>query len=128
MNYSHNHKLAIATVGAWWLTNVVAPAKVFHYGRAAQRDERNGFPYTAAMEWRKAAELSVPKARAAEYCWRQWERIMHLPRLLAGPVGAAEPAAFPESSFSLVARDRLGPRSDFVCKCSVRREGPPITA
>jgi hypothetical protein len=26
------------------------------YRRAAQRDEKNGLPFTAAMEWRKAAD------------------------------------------------------------------------
>lgn len=100
MKCRNNHKLAIATVGAWWLSNVVAPARAFHYGRAAQRDERNGFPYAAAMEWRKAAELFSPKRRAAEYCWRQWEHIMHLPRRLAGPVGVSQPVAFPAQSSS----------------------------
>ena len=90
----NSHKLAIAVVGAWWLTYVAAPAKAFHYGRAAQRDERDGFPCTAALEWRMAAELFTPKARAAEYCWRQWERIMHLPRRLAGPVDVSQAVAF----------------------------------
>jgi len=61
-------------------------ASAFRYARAAQRDERNGFPYTAAMKWQYAGELSAPDTPAAEYCWEQWERIMHLPRRLAGPV------------------------------------------
>lgn len=56
MKCRNNYKLAIAAVGAWWLSNDVASAKAFHYGCAAQRDERNGFSYTAAREWRKAAE------------------------------------------------------------------------
>jgi hypothetical protein len=94
MKFRDHHKLAIATVGAWWLTNVVPPAKAFHYGRAALRDERNGFPYTAALEWHKAAELVASKTRAAEYCWLQWERIMHLPRRLAAG-GVSQTAAFP---------------------------------
>lgn len=80
------HKPVIAAVAARWLSNVAALAKAFHYGHAAQHDERNGFPYTAAMEWRNAAELLCPKTRSAEYCWRQWERIMHLPRRLAQPI------------------------------------------
>ena len=95
MKWRNDHKLAIATVGAWWLTNVVAHARAFDYGRTAHRDERGGFSLTAAMEWRKAAELFAPKTRAAEYYWRQWERIMHLPRRLAGPVGVSQAAAFP---------------------------------
>lgn len=91
MKRRNTHKLAIATLGAWWLANVVAPTKAFHYGRAAQRDERKGFWYTAATEWRTAADLVGPKTRAAEYCWRQWERIMHLPRRLAGAVDVSQP-------------------------------------
>jgi hypothetical protein len=60
-------------------------AKALHYIRAARRDERKGFPCTAAMEWRHATELFAPNARAVEYCWCEWERIMQLPRRLAGP-------------------------------------------
>jgi hypothetical protein len=81
-----------ATAAAWWLSHVVVPAKAIHYGRAAERDERNGFPYTAAMEWRNAAQLFAAETRAAEYCWRRWERIMHLPRRLAEPIGLSQVA------------------------------------
>jgi hypothetical protein len=62
--------------------------KAFHCSRAAQKEELNGFKYTAAMKWRNAAELFAPDTRAVEYCWRQWERIMQLPRRLAGPACA----------------------------------------
>ena len=58
------------------------------YCLAAERDEQNGFPLTAAMEWRKAAELLAPITPICERCWREWERIMRLPRGLAGPIGA----------------------------------------
>jgi len=68
--------------GLPWTANL---AKAFHCRRAAQREERNGFLYTAAMKWRKAAELFAPDTRAVECCWREWERIMQLPRRLAGP-------------------------------------------
>lgn len=56
------------------------------YCGAAQRDEKDGFPLTAAMEWRHAADLFrfVPIAR--QCCWCEWERIMHLPRRLASPI------------------------------------------
>lgn len=64
-------------------------AKAFHCSRDAQREERHGFKYTAAMKWRSAAELFAPDTRAVEYCWCEWERIMRLPRRLAGPVCAA---------------------------------------
>ena len=94
-----SHKLSIAAAGAWWPTNVIASAKAFRYGRAAQRDERNGFPCTAALEWRKAAELIASKKRSAAYCWRQWERIMHLPRRLA-VADASQAAAVPLQSSS----------------------------
>jgi len=68
-----------------WTPNL---ARAFHCSRDAQREERNGFKYTAAMKWRSAAELFAPDARAAEYCWCKWERIMQLPRRLARPFGA----------------------------------------
>ena len=57
---------------------------------AAERDEENGFPFTGAMEWRKAAELFGSHTPIADHCWREWERIMRLPRHLAGPSGASD--------------------------------------
>jgi hypothetical protein len=93
MKSSNRHNPAIAAIGAWWLSNVIIPAKAFHYSLDAVCDERNGFPYTAAMEWRQAADLFPGSTRAAEYFWRQWERIMHLPRQLAGPIGICCPTA-----------------------------------
>jgi len=81
----------IAAVGAWWVSNIAVVAKAVHYVCAAHKDERNGFAYTAAMEWHKAAELFAANTRAAEYCWRQWERIIHLPRQLAGPISDSRP-------------------------------------
>ena len=65
--------------------------KAVYYVRAAQKDERNGFRYTAAMEWQLAAGLFASNTLAAEYCWRQWERIMHLPRRLAGAISDSQP-------------------------------------
>lgn len=85
MKCRKNYSLAMA-IAARWVSNVAIPARAFQYGRAAERDERNGLPYTAAMQWRKAAELFPPETLAAEYFWRQWERVMHLPRRLADPV------------------------------------------
>jgi len=83
---SYNRHNPAAAVGAWWLSNIVLPARAFHYGCAAERDERKGFPCTAAMKWRKAAELFAWNTRAAEFSWQQWERLMRLPRQLAGPI------------------------------------------
>lgn len=61
-------------------------ALAMRYCLAAQRDEKNGFPFTAAMGWRKAAELLVPITPMSDRCWLEWERIMRLPRHLAGPI------------------------------------------
>ena len=69
-----------------WTPNL---ARAFHCSRDAQREERNGFKYTAAMKWRSAVELFAPDTRAVEFCWCEWERIMQLPRRLAGPACAA---------------------------------------
>jgi hypothetical protein len=101
MNSGNRPNPAIAAVGAWWLSTIVVPAKAFQYGCAAERDERKGFPYTAAMQWRKAAELFAPNTRAAEYSWRQWERIMQLPRRLAKPIDISVLAASPLSAASV---------------------------
>ena len=93
----NNHRLAMAAVSARCLTHIAALRKAVHYVCAAHRDEHNGFPYTAALEWRKAADLFGFDTPAAHYCWRQWERIVHLPRWLAGPIsdssGSASAAA-----------------------------------
>lgn len=64
-------------------------AKAFHCSHAAQKEERSGFKFTAAMKWRIAAELFAPDAQAVESCWCEWERIMQLPRRLAGPACAS---------------------------------------
>ena len=56
------------------------------YCLAARRDEKNGFAFAAAQEWRNAAELFAPIASMADRCWMEWERIMLLPRHLAGPI------------------------------------------
>jgi len=72
-------------LGLPWTPNL---GKALRCSHDAQREERNGFIYAAAMKWRSAAELFAPNTRTVEYCWREWERIMHLPRRLAGPAGA----------------------------------------
>jgi hypothetical protein len=77
-----------------WRRAVVAlsgPVVAVAYCRAAQRDEKNGYVLTAAMEWRKAACLFVLVPTAADLCWQQWERIMGLPRRLAGPISEEAP-------------------------------------
>jgi hypothetical protein len=94
MNSPNNRNRAIATAGAGCWTAVVVAARAFHYCCAATRDERNRFPYAAAAEWRQSAELFATGTSAAEYCWRQWERIMQVPRRLAGPIGDSSRVTF----------------------------------
>lgn len=77
-----------------WFWNIAGLVVALRFCKAAQLDETKGFPLTAAMEWRKAAELFPPMSRLGEGCWREWERIMRLPRRLAGPVGVAGIAPF----------------------------------
>ncbi len=128
MKSRNRHNRAIAAIGTWWLSNVVVPSKALHYGRAAERDERNGFQYTAAMEWRKAAELFAPNTRPAQYFWCQWERIMHLPRRLAGPIGASQPPAFSLTNTSAIA-PAITPDTDQISfACSVRSADQLIPA
>ena len=68
------------------MTVALSSAIAMRYCLAAQRDEMSGFPFTAAGEWRKAAELLGPITPMSDRCWLQWERIMRLPRHLAGPI------------------------------------------
>ena len=68
------------------ILKIMGPMHALHYRWAAQRDEKKGFPLTAAIEWREAAELFAPITPLVERCWREWERIMRLPRRLAEPI------------------------------------------
>jgi hypothetical protein len=90
MTSRNNHTLAMAAVGARCLANIAAVRKAVHYVCAAHRDEQKDFPYAAALEWRKAAELFGSDTPVAEYCWRQWERIVQLPRWLAGQISDSD--------------------------------------
>ena len=99
---SRNNQTPAIRVSAHSLASLAVFVKAFHYACTAEEDERNRFPYTAAMEWSHAAELFGTTTPAADYCWRQWERIMQLPRRLAGR-GPSSPR-----------------RSEFICSCSVR--------
>lgn len=89
MKHADFRQLQIATAGAFWASSIGLLARAVYYMRAARLDERREFPLTAAMEWRRAAELFAPDTVAADYCWCQWERVMHLPRRLAGAIGGA---------------------------------------
>jgi len=61
-------------------------AAATEYHRIARRTEADGYPYTAAMQWRKAAALFGSEDWLTEPCWQEWERIMHLPRKLSAPI------------------------------------------
>jgi hypothetical protein len=74
-----------------WFLKIADPVLAVRLGLAAQRDEENGCPFTAAMEWRKAAELLTFIPGVANFCWQEWERIMNLPRRLANPIWIAAP-------------------------------------
>lgn len=86
-----------AIVRAQFLTLLYRPALAIAYCRAAQRDETDGYPFTAAMERRKAAELLAFIPAVAERCWMQWERIMRLPHRLARPFPSAGTCGAPQT-------------------------------
>jgi hypothetical protein len=45
------------------ILKIMGPMHALHYRWAAQRDEKKGFPLTAAIEWREAADLFAPLHR-----------------------------------------------------------------
>jgi hypothetical protein len=65
------------------------------YCRAAEDDERNGSPFTAASEWHRAAHCFDSESVIADRCWREWERIMRIPRALANSVIDPQEAVLP---------------------------------
>jgi hypothetical protein len=65
------------------------------YCRAAEDDERNGSPFTAASEWHRAAHCFASESVTADRCWREWERIMRIPRALANFVIDTQEAVLP---------------------------------
>ena len=84
-----NSKSNVAAAVAVLTSTIILLPRAVQYTHAARRDERKGFAYAAAMEWRHAAELFDPNTVPADYCWRQWERIIQLPRRLAGTICGA---------------------------------------
>ena len=111
MKSDHNHKLAVVAAGACLLSNFAVRSSALHYMCAAKHDEDSGFPYTAAMEWRNAAELFSLQV-LGEYCWRQWERIMHLPRRLAEPIDISQVGAVPLKPISAALPGMAALRND----------------
>jgi hypothetical protein len=84
---SHRHEIHVAAaVAAQYIAGAAATSQAIHCACAAHRDESKGFVYTAAIQWRRAADLFGLNTLAVEYCWRQWERIMRLPRKFAVPI------------------------------------------
>lgn len=73
----------------WSLLKMAGPLLAMRLCRNARRDEKNGILFTAAMEWREAARLCAPSRVLTDRCWREWERIMQLPRQMAAPIGEA---------------------------------------
>src|SRR5215475_8490657 len=59
---------------------VEEPVAQAHLSCDAVHLEQNGFPFTAAIKWRAAAEFFADDSQLAERCWSEWERIMGLPR------------------------------------------------
>ena len=98
------HTQMIQGACARWLSDLAVFAKAVQYARAAQKDERKGFRYTAAMEWRHAAELFASDTLAAEGFWLQWERIMLLPRRLAAPLSVISVSSSTEAYRSSAGR------------------------
>jgi hypothetical protein len=73
----------------WSLSRITGPLLAMRLRRRARKDEKDGFLFTAAMEWRMAAELCAPNRILSGWCWREWERIMHLPRQMEAPARGA---------------------------------------
>jgi hypothetical protein len=64
------------------MANISQFANATELHKSARREEKHGYPLTAAANWRRAAELFKDEF-LAESCWCEWERIMKLPRKLA---------------------------------------------
>lgn len=73
------------------------------YCAAAENDERAGFLLTAAFEWRLAAESYAWDTEEADRCWRNWERLMHLPRMMANVIGCETLTMMPEEEDEVLA-------------------------
>jgi hypothetical protein len=85
----------LATIWPRLIAVITGPVVAIAYCRAAQRDESSGYEFTAAMNWRRAAQLMASIPFASDLCWQQWERVMRLPRRLAVPIGAVAQQAQP---------------------------------
>jgi hypothetical protein len=94
MIFAVNNSRARRRTVAWRyvMTLISGPVIGIAYCCAARQDERDGYTITAALEWRWAAELMAPIPSAADRCWTQWERLMRLPRRMAGPIAASREA------------------------------------
>jgi hypothetical protein len=109
-----------------WFWNIAGFVVALRFCKAAQLDETKGFPLTAAMEWRKAAELCLPMSRLAEGCWSEWERIMRLPRRLAGPIGVAGITAFEVVETTAPTPHRIS--AAVIRRCARSRAEAPVRA
>jgi hypothetical protein len=75
-----------ATAAVELLVKLSRFAAATEYHKRARKTEAEGLTYTAAMQLRKAAGLFDHEEWLAESCWREWERIMQLPRQLSPPI------------------------------------------
>lgn len=96
-----------AIIGRKLVEAAAGLAHAMKYCRAAQTEEKNGFAFTAAVEWQKAAELLAPFPSLADHSWRQWERIMRLPRQLADPIAETQAINTQRSNLSGVELDAV---------------------
>jgi len=100
-----NRISAVVSICVASLVKDAAALRAFQYCRAARQDEQNGYRFTAAMEWHKAAELFAPVVPSlADRCWEEWERIVRMPRSLAGAIGATPVVQFVPRSSSRVSQ------------------------
>jgi hypothetical protein len=104
------------TVAMWarLMTVITVAVAAIAYCSEAQRDESSGYGFTAAMKWRRAAQLIAFIPFASDLCWQQWERIMRLPRRLAVPIGAVAQQAQPR----VLARIHPAPETNGVVAAS----------
>ena len=96
-----------AVMGRELVKGAAVLAHAMKYCRAAQTEEKNGFAFTAAVEWQKAAELLAPFPSLADHSWRQWERIMRLPRQLADAIAETQATNTQVSNLSGVELDAV---------------------
>ena len=103
-----------AIIGRQVIEGAAGLTHAMKYCRAAQNEEKNGFAFTAAVEWQKAAESLSPIPFLADRCWQQWERIMRLPRRLAAPISETQAPSSAQSDAVRQAEYNTNQPDEFV--------------